>query len=111
MRANESTSPTRAVIKPAGPIDRTSVQVVVGTGSSPGSWTCPTAVRCSNASSGSVTVPSSPSGSIRRSRSARSHVSPVRCSTIRPARTYPALQYENVAPSGWFCTTSFMPRT
>ena len=57
------------------PSTAASIQVVVGTGSSPGSWTCPTAVRCSNASSGSVTVPSSPSGSIRRSRSARSHVS------------------------------------
>ena len=41
-----------------------------------------------------------------RVRTASSQVPPVSFSMTRPAREKPELQYDQVAPSGWFCATS-----
>ncbi len=110
-RANASTSPTVELIRPAGPADRGSPQAAgARSSSSPGSPMCPTAARCSSASSGSVPVCSRPSGVTSRSRIASSHVPPVTCSITRPASERPELQYDQVAPSGWFCAASLEPR-
>jgi hypothetical protein len=82
-----------ALISPAGPAERGIIQVVTGRWASSGScWMCPTATRCRIASSGSVEVCVSPSGSMSRSRSTASQVLPVSTSMTRPAREKPELQ-------------------
>ena len=95
-----------AVIRPAGPTARGSPHWIAGSGSAPPSERWPTAARCSSASSGSVPVRRRPSGSSSRVRSAASQVPPVSFSTTRPASENPELQYDQVAPSGWFWAAS-----
>lgn len=87
-RANVSRSRAEAVIRPAGPTLRGSPQN--RTRAPPAR--CPTAARYKIASSASVTVWVSSSGSHSRSRSETSHERPSSTSMIRPSRTQPLLQ-------------------
>ena len=104
-RANASTSATVEVTSPAGPTERISPHVGLGT-CSPSTSMWPTAAECRSASSGSVTVLASPSGVNSRSRIAWSQVVPVSFSITRPRSEKPELQYDHVAPRGWFWAAS-----
>nr|WP_244632023.1 hypothetical protein [Microbacterium sp. Se63.02b] len=106
MRAKASTSAVVELTSPAGPIARGSIHAGARVGS-PSSSTpvCPLAARNMIASSGRVVECVSPSGVISSSRIAWSQLVPVIFSITRPASTKPELQYDIVAPSGWFCAT------
>ncbi len=92
-------------MSPAGPSERGRPHTGARSGTPPSCAVWPTAARCSSASSGRVTVCRSPSGVKIRSRIASSQVVSVSFSTTRPMSEKPALQYDQVAPSGWFCAT------
>ena len=87
IRANDRRSPTVPLMMPAGPMARGRCHTGASVCGSPGSPTCPNAVRNRSASSGSVTVCVFPSLSNSRSFIAASHTFSVSTSMTRPART------------------------